>query len=150
MDSILYGLFTTDNAYYATIARIISGIVILPYGLLKLGFAGGIGIAGTLEDFKNRRLPKVIAWLVIISQSLGSIALIVGFCTRLAASGAIIIFTAAIFAHIKDGWMMNWHNKKNGEGVEYFVLLLALLWISLIYGGGGLSIDGWLLNRISS
>jgi len=147
MESTLRLFFSTDAMYYATIARVISGVVILPYGLLKLGFAGGVGIKGTLDYFKDRKLPVIIAWLVIISQSFGSIGLIIGFCTKLSALGAIIIFTAAIFEHSKDGWMMNWHNKKKGEGIEYFILLLALLWISLIYGGGAFSVDGWLMSR---
>jgi len=116
--------------------------------LQKLGFYGGVGIASTLTDFKNRKLPQFIAWLVIISQTLGSIALIIGFCSRLAAAGAIIIFTAAIFVHLPDGWQLNWYNKKKGEGVEYFVLLLALLWIVLIYGGGVYSIDRFLDTTI--
>jgi len=141
MKNLFEDFISTDQYFYATIARIISGFIILPYGLLKLGFFGGVGIKGTLEDFKRRKLPVVIAWLVIISQSLGSIGLIMGLLTRFAAFGAIIIFTAAIFQHIKDGWMMNWYNTKKGEGVEYFFLLLGLLWITLIYGGGAYSVD---------
>jgi len=141
MDTLGQLIFSTDNTFYPMLARIVSGIVILPYGLQKLGYFGGAGIFLTLEDFKKRKLPQFIAWLVILSQSLGSVALIIGFCTRLAAAGSIIIFTAAIFVHLPDGWQLNWYNKKKGEGVEYFFLLLALLWIALIYGGGTCSID---------
>lgn len=141
MGSLLQLLFSTENVFYPLLARIISGIVILPYGLQKLGFNGGPGISGTLKDFTKRKLPLSIAWMVIISQSLGSIGLIIGFCTRVAAAGSIIIFTAAIFVHLPEGWMMNWHNQKKGEGIEYFVLLLALLWITFLYGGGAYSLD---------
>ena len=141
MESLRQLIFSTENTFYPLLARIVSGIVILPYGLQKLGFFDGVGISSTLEDFKRRKLPQLIAWLVIVSQSFGSIALIIGFCTRLAAAGAIIIFTAAIFVHLPDGWQLNWYNKKKGEGVEYFFLLLALLWIAFIYGGGAWSAD---------
>ena len=141
MGSLLELFFSTENVFYPFLTRIVSGIIILPYGLQKLGFGGGPGIAGTLEDFNQRKLPKSIAWMVIIGQSLGSVGLIIGFCTRLAAAGSIIIFTAAIFVHLPEGWMMNWHNLKKGEGIEYFVLLLALLLITFIYGGGAWSLD---------
>lgn len=141
MESVIQYIFSTNQAFYPLLARIVSGMIILPYGLQKLGLYGGPGITATLEDFKKRKLPTVIAWLVIICQSLGSLGLIIGFCTRIAAAGSIIIFTAAIFVHLPDGWMMNWYNRKKGEGVEYFFLLLALLWIALIYGGGAWSID---------
>jgi len=140
--SIIPDLLTeTSGSTAALIARVVSGAVILPYGLQKLGFAGGVGIQATLQDFKRRKLPVLIAWLVILSQSLGSIALITGFLSRIAAAGAIIIFWGAIVVHSPEGWTMNWYNRKKGEGVEYFVLLLALLLIALLDGGGRWSID---------
>ena len=139
--SFYYSIFTTEPGFAPMLARIISGIIILPYGLQKLGFLGGVGIKATLEDFRKRRLPVFIAWLVIISQALGSLALIIGFCSRLAAVGAMIIFTGALIVHAPDGWMMNWYGKKKGEGIEYFVMLLALLLIVVIYGSGSWSID---------
>jgi len=148
MESIIQYIFNTNQDFYPLLARLVSGSIILPYGLQKLGFFGGPGIGGTLADFRKRRLPVFIAWLVIICQSLGSIGLIIGFCTRIAAAGSIIIFTAAIFVHLPDGWMMNWYNRKKGEGVEYFFLLLALLWIALIYGGGLWSVDGLITTFI--
>lgn len=146
--SVIEAIIHTDKSYQSLIARIASGAIILPYGLLKLGFNNGVGVQGTLEDFRRRKLPVFIGWLVIISQSLGSVALLTGFFSRIAAAGAIIIFTGAFFVHLPDGWMLNWYMKKKGEGVEYFVLLLALLWIVLIYGSGFFSLDLLLYNSI--
>lgn len=143
---ILHQLIETTPDFFAFIARVVSGIVILPYGLQKLGYLNGVGIKATLEDFKTRKLPTIVAWLVIISQSLGSIALITGFLSRFAAFGAIIMFSGALIVHLPDGWMLNWYGKKKGEGIEYFVLLLALLLIVLIYGGGLFSVDYVLQN----
>lgn len=148
MESIFNNFFDTHNEYYPAIARVISGIIILPYGLQKLGFNGGAGIKGTLQYFRDKKISVFIAWLIILSQSLGSIALIIGFCTRFAAFGAIIIFTAAIFEHAKDGWMLNWKKEKDGEGIEYFILLLALLLLALLYGGGAASVDLWITGLL--
>jgi putative oxidoreductase len=62
----------------------------------------------------------LIAWLIIIGQSFGSIALITGFLGRIAAGGLFIIFFAgAVIVHLPDGWTMNWFGEKDGEGIEY-------------------------------
>jgi putative oxidoreductase len=43
---------------------------------------------------------------------------------------------------------MNWFGKKNGEGIEYHVMLLALLLIVILKGSGAMSIDLWLIAAI--
>lgn len=143
-------IFTTDD-YICFFVRVVAGIVIFPYGMQKLfgwfpPLGGGIGITETLANFKVKGIPSFVGWLVIIAQSFGSIALIVGFLGRVAAFGNFIIFAAAFFVHIPDGWTMNWTGKKKGEGIEYFILLLSLLIIVLIKGSGAWSIDYWLLS----
>ena len=93
-------------------------------------FVGG-GIKGTFEEMAVKKVPKFIAWLVIIGQSFGSTALIFGFLGRIAAGGLFIIFTGPDIPFAQ--WMDNelvW--QKNGEGIEYHVLLLALLLAVLI------------------
>jgi len=44
---------------------------------------------------------------------------------------------------------MNWFGKKNGEGIEYHVLLLSLLLIVIVRGSGAMSIDCWLSAILS-
>ncbi len=141
-------LFQTTPDYIAAFVRIIAGIIIFPYGMQKLfGWFDGVGIKGTLEQMRARRIPRFIGWLVIIGQSLGSVALISGFLGRIAASGLFVIFTGALIVHLPNGWTMNWFGDKNGEGIEYHVLLLSLLLIVIIKGSGALSIDSWLTSR---
>jgi len=90
-------LLQTDTDYVCTFLRIVAGIVIFPYGMQKLlGWFDGVGIEGTLEQMTVRKIPRFIAWLIIIGQSLGSIALIFGFLGRIAAGGLFIIFTGAL------------------------------------------------------
>ena len=96
-----------------------------------------------------RKIPQFIGWLIIIGQSLGSIALIFGFLGRIAAGGLFIIFIGALIVHLPDGWAMNWFGRKNGEGIEYHVLLLSLLLIVIVRGSGAMSIDFWLSAIVS-
>jgi putative oxidoreductase len=143
-------LLQTDTDYVCTFLRIVAGIIIFPYGMQKLlGWFDGVGIEGTLEQMTVRKIPKFIAWLIIIGQSLGSIALIFGFLGRIAAGGLFIIFTGALIVHLPDGWSMNWFGTKDGEGIEYHVLLLSLLLIIIVNGSGAMSIDSWLLGILS-
>ena len=147
---MMKALLQTDSDYVYTFLRIIAGIIIFPYGMQKLfgwfsaPVFGPPGIKASLEQFESKKVPKFIAWLVIIGQSFGSIALITGFLERIAAGGLFIIFAGALIDHLPDGWAMNWFGSKEGEGVEYFVLLLSLLLVIVVKGSGALSVDCWL------
>jgi putative oxidoreductase len=142
-------LFQTDASYVYLALRLVAGIIIFPYGMQKLlgwfdDFGGGVGIKATLARMKQRHIPSLLAWLVIFGQSLGSIALLVGFAGRIAAAGNFLIFLGAVFVHLPDGWVMNWYRHKKDEGIEYFVMLLSILMIIIIKGSGAFSIDLWL------
>lgn len=41
---------------------------------------------------------------------------------------------------------MNWNNNKNGEGIEYFVMLLSPLIIVVVKGSGAVSVNRWLTD----
>jgi putative oxidoreductase len=152
---MLSGILQTENDYVYLILRLVAGIIIFPYGMQKLfgwfdNFGGGVGIKDTLLQMKAKKVPLFIVWLVIIGQSLGSIALITGCLGRVAAMGNFIIFLGALFVHLPDGWTLNWLKNKKGEGIEYFILLLAILLIIILKGSGAFSIDYWLIssNRV--
>jgi len=142
---MMKALLQTDADYVCAFLRFVAGLIIFPYGMQKLfGWFGGLGLKGSLKQITDRRIPEFVAWLVVIGQFFGSIALLFGFLTRIAAGGLFIIFTGALIVHIPDGWTMNWFARKSGEGIEYFIMLLSLLGVALIKGGGALSIDLWL------
>ena len=148
--SMIQKLLQTDADYVCTFLRTIAGIIIFPYGMQKLlGWFDGVGIKGTLEQMTVRKITQFIGWLIIIGQSLGSIALIFGFLGRIAAGGLFIIFVGALIVHLPDGWSMNWFGTKKGEGIEYHVLLLSLLLIVIVRGSGAMSIDCWLSAILS-
>jgi putative oxidoreductase len=140
-------LLHTDPDYAWTFLRIIAGLIIFPYGMQKLfPWFGGWGIKKTLKQLTLKKIPTFIAWLIIIGQSFGSIALVVGFLGRIAAGGLFIIFTGALIVHLPDGWAMNWFGEKKEEGIEYHVMLLSLLLIVIVRGSGAISIDLWLTS----
>jgi putative oxidoreductase len=140
-------LLHTNADYVSTFLRIVAGIVIFPYGMQKLfRWFGGWGIKKTLKELTLKKIPKFIAWLVIVGQSFGSIALIAGFLGRIAAGGLFIVFTGALIVHLPDGWGMNWFGEKKGEGIEYHVMLLSLLLVVIVRGSGAMSIDLWLTS----
>lgn len=153
METIHHFLQTDNNCIY-TLIRLVAGIIIFPYGMQKLmgwfkDFGGGVGIKQSLESFKAKNVPLIVAWLVILGQAFGSVMLLAGFFGRFAASANFIIFTGALLTHRKDGWTMNWQGKKQGEGIEYFILLLTFLFIVILKGSGAFSIDFWVLQMIN-
>lgn len=136
-------LLSTENNIAYFLARVFLGIVILPHGLQKtLGMFGGYGFSGTVDFFTGMGMPLIVAYLIIISESLGSLGLIVGFLGRVGAFGITLIMTGAIFmVHIKNGFFMNWFGNQQGEGFEFHLLAIGLALIVLIKGSGKWSID---------
>lgn len=150
---MIHQLLQTDGNYVYLFLRLVAGIIIFPYGMQKLlgwfnDFGGGVGVKASLAQFKQKNIPSFIAWLIIIGQSLGSVALIIGFAGRIAAAANFLIFAGALVNHSPGGWVMNWTGKKKGEGIEYFVMLLSLLLVIILKGSGPVSIDLWLLPRV--
>jgi len=145
-------LFKTDDSWSSVGLRVMLGVVIFAHGAQKLlGWFGGNGFSGTMGFFTNvMHLPWLIAFLVIIGESLGSLALIAGFLTRFTAASFIVIMLGAIAtSHWPQGFFMNWFGKQQGEGFEYHLLVIGMSAALLIAGGGKWSIDGLIARRMS-
>lgn len=137
-------LFQTSNSAAPLIARLFLGVVMFPHGAQKmLGWFGGRGFSASMTGFtEGMHLPAVIAFLVILAEFAGSLGLIVGLLSRVAAFGIGAMLVGAIFmAHAENGFFMNWSGKQAGEGFKYHLLGLALALIVLVYGGGKASLD---------
>ena len=150
MTTFMKYLFQTNDKFSYWVPRVILGCVIFPHGAQKLfGWFGGFGFTNTMTYFtQTAGLPWIIAFLVVIGESLGSIGLIVGFLTRLSALGLICIMMGAIITvHIPNGFFMNWFGKQAGEGFEYHLLVIGMSIPLLINGGGKYSVD-ILINKI--
>ena len=132
-------LFSTKDDWTGLILRLSLGIVFFPHGAQKLfGWFGGDGFNGTMNYFTEIvGLPWIIAFLVIILESIGALALIVGVATRFMALSYIVLVLGMIFTtHIENGFFMNWYGSQPGEGVEYHLLVIGMA-ITLIYNGSG-------------
>lgn len=148
--SLLRSITRTPADVTATIARLAVGVVMFPHGAQKaLGWFGGNGFAATMEFMTGQAgLPQIVALLVILGEFLGSIGLIVGCLSRLAAGGIVIIMGGAIATvHFQHGFFMNWFGQQAGEGYEYHLLMIALAMIVMIRGSGALSVDRALAGR---
>ena len=144
---------TNSNNWLALIARLALGLTIFPHGAQKLlGWFGGYGFSGTMGFFTGQvHLPYIIGLLFILIEFFGSLFLIFGFLSRIAAIGFIGIYTGAIvMVHAANGFFMNWNLEAGkGEGWEYFILLFALAIIVLIAGGGKASIDETITKKLN-
>jgi len=130
------------------ILRIGLGCVIFPHGAQKVfGWFGGPGFAGTMDMFVNKmQIPYGFALLAILAESAGSLGLITGCLTRLAAFGILCNMAVAIaMVHLPNGFFMNWTGSQPGEGFEYHILAITIA-LALIIGGGG----KWSIDRIIS
>ncbi len=145
MNKILH----TNESLAAMIVRIVLGIILFPHGAQKLlGWFGGYGFSGTMDYFTGTAgLPWLIAFLVIIIEFFGALALIFGFATRIVAAGVISLFAGIIFtSHLQNGFFMNWYGNLKGEGYEYHLLVIGMAIALLVSGAGRWSVD-YVLQR---
>lgn len=142
---MLNRFFATDRSLSLLLQRVVLGAVILPHGLQKLfGWWGGFGFDGTMGFFTDTLgVPAPLGLLVILADSLGAAALVLGLGTRLAAAGTIATMLGAIFLwHLPNGFFMNWGGTQAGEGFEFHLLALALAIPVALRGAGRYSVDG--------
>lgn len=139
----------TDASWTSLILRVVLGAVILPHGLQKtFGLFGGYGFSATMGYFGSIGIPSAIGFLAIVAESLGALALIFGFATRIAAFGVgATIGVAALMMH-RAHFFMNWSGSQGGEGFEYHLLVVAMAAVLVIAGAGRASIDRVISNRI--
>src|SRR6195256_2183760 len=123
---MLTWMLGTDGDWVITIVRIVLGVVF---------FAPG----------------APLALLSVAAEFLGGLGLIVGLLSRIAALGiAVVIIVAILAVHRKFGFFMNWYGEKQGHGIEYHILVLALSLAVMIRGAGAFSLDQVLYQHISN
>lgn len=94
--------------------------------------------AGTAGYFASIGLPGFLAYIVILVEILGAVALIVGFQTRITAIIlGLDLLGAAWFGHVANGFFFT---NANG-GWEYPVFWAVVMFALALLGGGAYSID---------
>ena len=144
-------LFYTDNNWTGLVLRLTLGLVMFPHGAQKLlGWYGGFGFSGTMGFFtETMHLPWIVALLVIVGESLGSLALLLGLLTRFTAASFIVIMLVAITtSHLPNGFFMNWFGKQAGEGYEYHLLVIGIAVALLVTGAGRWSADRIITEKL--
>lgn len=152
MKTLIEKLTNTDESSMGLVIRVTLGLVMFPHGAQKLfGWYGGFGFSKTMEFMTGNGLPWIFAFLVILGESLGALALIFGFFGRFMSFGIFLIMLGAIFmVHLQFGFFMNWFGNQAGEGYEYHLLMIGLALGTMIGGSGRLSADRLINSWVKS
>ena len=119
----------SNSDYAALVLRLSSGVLFLAHGLLKVNV---FTIAGTVAFFESLGLPALLAYLTIIAEIGGGIALILGVATRLVSAALIPVLLGATWVHMGNGWVFS----SEGGGWE-FPLFWAVVQGSIVLLGSG-------------
>jgi putative oxidoreductase len=143
---MLKKLLSTTDSFSDLIARLALGIVFFPHGAQKaLGWFGGYGFSGTYQFFTAKMgIPGPFVVLAIAAEFLGSLGLIFGCLSRVAAFGIFCVMVVAVaMVHAPVGFFMNWAATypAGTEGFEYHILAIGLALCVMFRGAGPLSID---------
>lgn len=144
--SLVTNLLGTSDDATLTLARLALGAVMFPHGAQKvLGWFGGYGFSGTMGFFTQQmHIPALFALLAIAAEFAGSLALVGGVFTRIAALGILANMVVAVATtHLPIGFFMNWFGQypAGKEGFEYHILAAGLALVLIVGGGGAFSAD---------
>jgi putative oxidoreductase len=114
----------------ALLLRVTSGLLFLAHGLLLKVMT--FGVAGTVGYFESIGYPGYFAYLVILGEIGGGLALILGLWTRTVSLLLIPIMIGAALQHIGNGWMFS----NAGGGWEFPVFWTIVLVVQALLGPG--------------
>lgn len=114
----------------ATLLRVTSGIWFLLHAGLKIFVFTPAGTAGFFESIG---LPGFLAYVVILAELVGGLALIAGYKTRIVALGLSVILLGSIYTpHFAAGFFFS---NPNG-GWEFPAFWALTLWALALLGDG--------------
>lgn len=117
--------------YGALLLRVSMGILFLLHGLYLKFFV--FGMAGAGKYFASLGLPDWFAWVVMLYETIGGLALILGVYTRWVAIflGIHLLF-AAYLGHGANGWLFSY----KGGGYEFPVFWAIACFALALVGSG--------------
>jgi putative oxidoreductase len=116
--------------YAALLLRASLGVLLLAHGLLLKIFT--FGIPGTVGYFESIGYPGFFAYLVILGEVGGGIALILGFWTRAISLLLLPILMGATLQHLGNGWVFSGPN----GGWEFPAFWMLTLIVQALLGDG--------------
>jgi len=140
---LLESIFAPYSSVGLLILRIGLAVVFIAHGWPKINPNSPMkGITGVTAFFKQAGvvMPGLLAWVVALLETVGSVLLILGLGTRILAVGFVIDMIHAIWlARIKIGKAQ--FTGGGGIGWEFeFVLMVGALAL-LFTGAGSISLD---------
>jgi len=143
---LIQRLLNTNAGLAALALRIPVGLILAAHGSQKLfAWFGGYGLEGTGQWMASIGLEPgyLMALLAGSAEFFGGLALVFGLLTRPAALVSAFTMLIAIFSvHISNGLFMS------NNGYEYALTLFAVTVALAIQGGGALSVDRVLAERL--
>jgi putative oxidoreductase len=119
-------------AYGAAVLRLTLGAALLAHGLYLKVFV--FTMAGTVQFFEGIGLPGALAWAVMLLESVGGIALLLGVGVRVVALALVPVLVGAAWAHWDSGWLF----ENPGGGWEYPAFWSLALIAQALLGPGAL------------
>lgn len=142
---MFYKLLATNKDITLTILRVTLGVVIFPHGAQKaIGAFGGYGFEGTMGWFTGQMgIPYFFGILAIAAEFLGSIGLILGLFTRVAAFGIFsTMIVATVLVHLPNGFFAD------KGGYEFHILTFGLAIPLILKGAGSFSLDDAIAHKL--
>lgn len=90
--------------YGALALRLALGVALLAHGLLKVFV---FTPAGTAQFFASLGLPAFAAYLVILAEVGGGLALIAGAYVRVVSLALVPVLLGALWVHAGNGWLFS-------------------------------------------
>ncbi|SEM63913.1 putative oxidoreductase [Gemmobacter aquatilis] len=119
----------------ATLLRVTTGGLFLAHAALKIFV---FTPAGTVGFFQSIGLPGFLAYITILVEVLGGLALIAGFRTRIVSLALVpVLLGAAWFVHVPAGFFFS---NPNG-GWEYPAFWAIVLIAQSLLGSGAYAVD---------
>mgnify|MGYP000132639183 FL=1 len=125
---------TQTAPYGAFLLRVSLGVMFIAHGLILKYFT--FTLAGTAQYFESIGYPGVLAYVVFAAETLGGIALVLGFQTRLVAFALIPLLIGAMLEHVGNGWVFS----AQGGGWEYPLFLIVVSAVQGLLGGGAFAL----------
>jgi putative oxidoreductase len=127
-------IHTRTAPYAAFILRVTLGVMFLAHAGLKIFV---FTPAGAAQFFGSLGLPPFLAYVTILAEVVGGVALIAGFMTRWAALAFIpILLGAIVTVHGPAGFFFS--NPKGGW--EYLAFWIAALVVQALLGDGAFAL----------
>ncbi len=117
------------QAHATALLRVSLGVMALAHGLLKVFV---FTVPGTVGFFESLGLPAFIAYLTILAEVGGGLALVLGIYTRWVSLALVPILLGAAWAHAGNGWVFS----NPGGGWEYPVFWTVTLLVQAGLGSG--------------